>query len=353
MKKIIIYSLILLSTFIFIPSLKAEEFKYTSAKPSFVLYYNDRYWGYNTLNTVTDNWLYEIPASNYVQFSGIGGFALEVQGSFKSGSVYSFVYSWECQNCISEYQDSYNKGLYEILDDTNSTNKIGYKSFSYTFEYINDSTTNGLFKFNFVVEVKADTNVITFKTIPPNYTNINYPEDSYKIAYNASKNVFKYRSIGFQVTTSTDKSEIEQQKTNQKLDELNKNQNETNNKLNDLNNNITNDNVDDAINSGNDFFDSFKDEDYGFSDIVKMPLTFINNITSTTCTPLTFPLPFVDTNVELPCMMPIYKKHFGNILTVYQTITFGMVAYWVCINLFKMVKNFKNPDNDEVEVLDL
>jgi len=137
---------------------------------------------------------------------------------------------------------------------------------------------------------------------------------------------------------------------NQQIIEQNK---ETNNKLDDLNNNLTDDNVDGAINSGNDFFDNFKDEDYGFSDIVKMPLTFINKITSSTCTPLTFPLPFVDTNVELPCMMPIYRNYFGNILTIYQTITFGMVAYWVCINFFRMVKNFKNPDNDEIEVLDL
>lgn len=140
---------------------------------------------------------------------------------------------------------------------------------------------------------------------------------------------------------------------NDKLDDLNNKQNQTNEKLDNIDNTIKDDNIDDAQNSANDFFGNFDNNDYGLSDIVKMPLDFINKITSATCTPLSFPLPFVDTNVTLPCMYSIYETHFGDILSVYQTITFGMVAYWVCINIFRMVKNFKNPDSDEVEVLDL
>lgn len=116
---------------------------------------------------------------------------------------------------------------------------------------------------------------------------------------------------------------------------------------------ITDSDTSGANNDANSFFNDFEDNDYGFSDIVKMPLQMINNLTAAKCTPLSFPLPFVNTNVALPCMYDIYQKYFGSILNIYQTITFGMVAYWVCINLFRMVKNFKNPDNDEIEVLDL
>ena len=86
---------------------------------------------------------------------------------------------------------------------------------------------------------------------------------------------------------------------------------------------------------------------------VKMPLALINNISSASCSTLVLPLPFVDKNVELPCMYDIYSTYFGSFLTLYQTITFGIVAYWVCINLFRMVRNFKNPDSDEVEVFEL
>lgn len=111
------------------------------------------------------------------------------------------------------------------------------------------------------------------------------------------------------------------------------------------------DNVDSSATGG--FFDDFDDGgDYGLSDIIIMPLNTIKNITNSTCTPLKFPLPFVNQEMELPCMTDIYSQ-FGPILAIYQTITFGMIAYWVCVNLYGMVRNFKNPDSDEIEVVDL
>lgn len=121
------------------------------------------------------------------------------------------------------------------------------------------------------------------------------------------------------------------------------------------------DKVDDTLNNSdtggagdtaNSFFGDFEDKDFGLSDIITMPLQTIKNITSATCSPLTFPLPFVDTNMSLPCMSQIYSK-FGSILTIYQTITFGMIAYWVTVNIFATVRNFKNPDSDEIEVVSL
>lgn len=121
------------------------------------------------------------------------------------------------------------------------------------------------------------------------------------------------------------------------------------------------DKVDDTLNNSdtsgagdtaNGFFDNFEDKDFGLSDIITMPLQTIKNISSATCKPLTFPIPFVNTNMSLPCMSEIYSK-FGSVLTIYQTITFGMIAYWVVVNIFATVRNFKNPDSDEIEVVSL
>lgn len=116
---------------------------------------------------------------------------------------------------------------------------------------------------------------------------------------------------------------------------------------------IKDSNTNDAISSSNGFFKDFTSDDFGLSDIVTMPLSFINGMSSSQCYSLNLPLPFVKQNAELPCMTSIYKQHFGSFLTIYQTITTGFIAYWVCINIFRLVQNFKNPDNDEVEVLDL
>ena len=87
--------------------------------------------------------------------------------------------------------------------------------------------------------------------------------------------------------------------------------------------------------------------------VITAPLTFIQGLTSKTCSALTLPLPYVNQNLQLPCMTTIYQEHFGSFLSLYQTITFGIVSYWVIVRIFNLVKDFKNPDHDEIEVMDL
>lgn len=92
---------------------------------------------------------------------------------------------------------------------------------------------------------------------------------------------------------------------------------------------------------------------HGLTAIITAPLSLISSITSKSCSPLVVPLPYVDKDLTLPCMGTIYSNHFGSFLSIYQMITFGIVAYWVCVRIFNLVKDFKNPDHDEIEVLDL
>lgn len=137
------------------------------------------------------------------------------------------------------------------------------------------------------------------------------------------------------------------------INEQNKTQQETNQKIDDLNNNITSSDTTEASNSADEFFSGFESDDFGLSSIITAPLNLIKSITSSTCTPIGFKAPFVDQKVTLPCMNAIYREHFGSFLTIYQTITFGMIAYWVSVKIFFMVKGFKDPDSDRIEVLDL
>ena len=146
-----------------------------------------------------------------------------------------------------------------------------------------------------------------------------------------------------------------QQKCSSKLDDTNDKLNDTNDKLDDLNNTINNDDTSSAVNKANDFFSGFTTDTFGLTSIITSPLTLIGSITSSTCSPLSLKIPFLEknNNLQLPCMSTIYQDNFGSFLTVYQTITFGITAYWVCIKIFALVKDFKNPDEDKVEVLDL
>ncbi len=127
------------------------------------------------------------------------------------------------------------------------------------------------------------------------------------------------------------------------------------NKQEELKNSINNDKTDEATSKAGEFFSGFETNTFGLTSIITAPLNLIGSITSSTCSPLGLKIPFMSTNktLDLPCLSSIYQQHFGTFLTIYQTITFGIVAYWVCVRIFALVKDFKNPDHDEIEVLDL
>lgn len=123
--------------------------------------------------------------------------------------------------------------------------------------------------------------------------------------------------------------------------------------LGDLNDSINSSDISGSEGAFNDFFGNFESDDHGLFAIISTPLNFIKSFLNSVCTPLVLPLPFVDTDVTLPCMEYVYTKFFGNFFTAYQTITTGIVAYWVCINILRIVKDMKDSEKDTIEVLDL
>lgn len=133
--------------------------------------------------------------------------------------------------------------------------------------------------------------------------------------------------------------------------EIQNEQKETNEKLDNINDSITNDEIDSSAAGG--FFGDYEDNDYGLSSIITAPLQFIQNLNNNQCSSLTLPLPYVDQNLTLPCMTTIYSEHFGSLFTLYQAITTGFIAYWVSVRIFALVKGFKDPEDDKIEVMDL
>lgn len=138
-----------------------------------------------------------------------------------------------------------------------------------------------------------------------------------------------------------------QAQTQQKLDSVNTSINETNDTLKD-------NNSDEATNEAGSFFSGFETDTFGLTSIVTAPLNLIESITSSTCVPMGLPIPFIEgQTLNLPCLRGIYEDNFGTFYDIYKTITFGIVAYYICVKLFNLVKDFKNPEHDEIEVLEL
>lgn len=141
---------------------------------------------------------------------------------------------------------------------------------------------------------------------------------------------------------------------NNSLNEVRQEVADINNSVDNLNDTINDDDTDGATGEASDFFEDFTTNTFGLTSIITAPLNLIQSLTSSTCTDLRLPLPFLDNKyIILPCMTPIYQQHFGSFLTIYQTITYGIIAYWVIVRIFNQVKDFKNPEHDEIEVVDL
>ena len=119
------------------------------------------------------------------------------------------------------------------------------------------------------------------------------------------------------------------------------------------NDTLNNDNVDESLTQADSFFNDFTTNTHGLTGIITAPLNAIQSLTSKSCSPLILPLPFVNENLTLPCMRQIYTEHFGSFMNLYDVIIIGIVSYWVLVRIFTLVKDFKNPDHDEIEVVDL
>lgn len=104
---------------------------------------------------------------------------------------------------------------------------------------------------------------------------------------------------------------------------------------------------------GSDFFEDFTENSHGLSGIITIPLQAIQNLANNQCQTLTIPLPFTGNSITLPCMTEYYEEHIPTLYALLQTIIYGFMAYRILIDIFSMVKGFKDPDNDKIEVLDL
>ena len=127
-------------------------------------------------------------------------------------------------------------------------------------------------------------------------------------------------------------------------------QQETTEAIEDLNDNITDSNVSVGANV---LDNAIQETDLGFGALFLNIIDFIEDIFDSSCSSLTLPLPFVNTNVVLPCMSSIYTTHFPTFFQLYQLITTGLIAYRVIINLIAKVHQLEDPNYDKVEVLNL
>lgn len=91
----------------------------------------------------------------------------------------------------------------------------------------------------------------------------------------------------------------------------------------------------------------------GIQGIILAPLSLISSLTTSTCSTVHVPLPFVNRNIDLPCMNTFYTNYLGAFYTMYQIITSGLISYYVLLNMFSMIKGFKSTNDDRISATQL
>lgn len=268
--------------------------------------------------------------------------SLILNGSYKAGNTYIFT-----ATLFADIKGSTFKFYYPNLLYMAWFARLGYKDEKITcnFDMI---TENSRFDITCSYQPTVDANSAIISFVNHDWRNNGY------LTYDDLGTYFKWDNINIQLYSDSSGAIIEQNQIiidqNQTIINQNDKQLEEQKKTNDT---LKDDNIQGAQDSAGGFFNDFTTDTHGLTAIITAPLSLISSITSASCSPLVIPLPYVDKDLTLPCMGAIYSNYFGSFLSIYQMITFGIVAYWVCVRIFNLVKDFKNPDHDEIEVLDL
>lgn len=276
---------------------------------------------------------------NYARLNVFSALYLFPNLNYKNGSFYTLNFEFNQGSYVSTIINTLSKDNL-VVEAFNGTDFVsgGYTELNYSATY-NDTTKSGTISITF----KATTDTSSYRIrIQPGVvlwanTSMEFAQGVrvYLISANVEDNL---------------SDALLNQITNQNETIINQNQQliDSSNKTNDT---LNDDNVDEANSKASDFFNSFSDTDHGgISGIVKAPLVAFNSMLSNTCSPLT--ATYEGHEIALPCGTEFWSKF--DALKRFINMTYGgILCYLIAVKLFKLVNNLKNPDNDNVEVMDL
>lgn len=121
----------------------------------------------------------------------------------------------------------------------------------------------------------------------------------------------------------------------------------------DINNSINDDNVSGANSTINDFFNDFDTGTNGnLTDIISLPLDFLQSLNNT-CSSLPLNLGQLG-NYNLPCIKSVLTANFPTALIDLITLLVnGFLCYRILSSLMIFINNLKDPNNADLEVMDL
>lgn len=215
-----------------------------------------------------------------------------------------------------------------------------------------DSSSGSSWDYNIVCSIPTTKNFseisVQISMVDSNGNNVNTPYLSFLQKNNSiSVSGTSNESIGDEIMNNDDKN------TNNIMNNDDKNTEKITDSIDDINTTLTDDSVDDQSS----FFSNFDGGSYGnLSDIISLPLDFVSSLNGT-CSSIDMPrLNFHGFNldVSIPCMSSfVYNKFPSGIIDTLKLIINGFLLYRMLSWFIDFIQKLKNPNDDEIEVLEL
>lgn len=186
----------------------------------------------------------------------------------------------------------------------------------------------------------------------------------YHVNLERTRQFFNYDSTDiityFQGSTGFNGMVIQQQETNDLLEDSIDIQTDTNTYIKDNNTSTSQTNATNSLNtvSGrfNDILNGWGGEWSTLTHIVLEPINVIlySFDTETTCHPIVLNVPYMQNKqITLPCMSGIYSEYFSGFITVFVIIMSGLYGYRTIMYIIRTIKEVIDAENDKIEVIDL
>lgn len=264
---------------------------------------------------------------------GVLSFSILVSGQFKSIPIVTGYYDGNYFTCNNSGVPTYNTGdegyyfLTYYCENFDSSGRNGYNNLQFQFNAIYDPVT--VFGVTNFMVVNDDINVALYE--------MNTKLSSIISSLSGLSSQIGAINSSQQATTDAINSQSQQQHQDSQA----------------INNSINSDNTSGAESGADDLVNnSAFNDNTGLSAIIGLPLTFVNNL-GNSCQPISLTIPYMDYNFQLPCIQSIVNNYMPALVVVIKVIVNGLIIYWILLDIFKIVKSAKNPEEDRIEVLDL
>lgn len=250
---------------------------------------------------------------------------------------------------------SFNNGsyFYHNLSSYNTFNDLTYGYYSNNDYVQNDGLTLTGYSIDYDSSQYKGIISITFKSTV-NTSSYRFWIDGSpllrNISFDANQGFRVYSLTSFEEDNND--SALLEQMTNQNNTIINQNEQIINNG-NQTNNTLNDDNVDESTNKATDFFNNFDTGHSGtLTDIISLPLDFLDKLNNT-CSPIVLPVPFMG-DITLPCLQSYLSSFLPeSFLNLIKLIVNGFLTYKIVTSLIDFINSLKDPNNFDLEVMDL